>query len=180
MTGSAILITTLLVILLVLAIALTVGALALLATGPRTEQPGSAGPLDALRLLDRQWSIERFIYRHHRAFGLIILLVGVFSIWQLGRTELRQLPGNSATMTALLWILMAGQAFNLLMGLFILLRPSLLKPLEALGNRWHELDPWGRKRTTLKTTAALLMVVGLVILVGSATLLVHHVTGSLT
>ena len=88
MSASAILISTVLVVLLVMAIALLTGSIALLTGRGRPADGSSAGPLEALRLLDRQWQIERLVYRYHRLFGLLVVTTSVFCLWQIGRTEL--------------------------------------------------------------------------------------------
>lgn len=182
MSAPSILISTFLVVLLVLAVALTVGSLALFVAGTRKTNPEKdPGALYALKLLDKPWTIERMIYRHHRLFGLVILFAGVFCIWQMSRTRLIELLGDSTTLAILVGALLIGQAFNLAIGLVMLLRPSLLKPLEAVGNRWHDLDLWDRQKSgNTRLTATLLALVGVIVLVGSATLLVQQLSGSLT
>lgn len=178
MSASAILVFTALVVLFVLAVALLAGSLALLSAGARAPDSQRSGLLEALRLLDRQWRIERLVYRHHRLFGTLVIAGGTFCLWQLARPELSDVLAGYSTASVLAWALLLGQAFNLIVGLVLLLRPSLLKPVEAFSNRWHHLDrtaPGRAKQTRL--TALFLALIGLVVLLGSATLLVQQVTG---
>lgn len=177
MSTSTILILTILAVMLVLAVALLAGSLALLAGGVRQDDRDGGGLIAALRMLDRQWRIERLVYRHHRIFGTVVLLAGVFCIWQFTRSELAELLAAPSALSVLVWILLLGQGFNLLVGVFILLRPSVLKPLESLSNRWHGMDVetgQGPRRTRL--AAVVLSLVGLLILLISATLLFQQIT----
>lgn len=177
MSASAILVATALAVLLVTALALLTGSLTLLA-GLRTkrEAAGPGGLMEALHLLDSQWAVERLVYRHHRIFGLLVVVAGTFCVWQLTRTELSALENGSSATSIVLWTLLVGQGFNLLVGLVILLRPSLLKPVEALSNRWHRLESASGEPPSRRLTAVLLIVVSLVILFGSATLLLQQIS----
>ena len=177
MSATTILILTVLVLVLVLAVALLAGSLALLLGRPREDELRGGGLIAALRVLDRQWQVERLIYRHHRLFGVIVLLTGTFCLWQLGRADLIALLDGSSTASALLWILLLGQGFNLVVGLVILLRPSLLKPVESLSNRWHGSDPNGGTRgEDVRSTAVVLSVVGLLVVLVTATLIIHQIS----
>lgn len=177
MSASAILILTVLLVLLVLAVALLTGSLALLARNPGQADEPWGGIIGALRVLDRQWQIERLIYRHHRLFGAIVLLAGAFFFWQLARFERPALFNEHSTTMVLAWVLLVGQTFNLIIGLVILLRPSLLKPVEAVSNRWHRLEASGsRHPRTIRWTALILALVGLVILLATATLIYQQIT----
>ncbi|MEE4303608.1 MAG: hypothetical protein V2J19_05595 [Wenzhouxiangella sp.] len=174
MSTSVILVSTVLVVLLVLAIALLTGSLALLA-GVEGGHERRGGLTAALRLLDRQWQIERLVYRHHRIFGLLVIAAGSFCLWRLTRTELTAVLDGRSSASILLWVLLAGQAFNLLVGLVVFFRPSLLKPLETISNRWHEWDVSGECRPSkVRLTAILLALVGLAVLFASATLLLQQ------
>lgn len=177
MSTSAILISTVLVVLFVLALALLTGSLALLAGGHRGALEQHGGLAGALRLLDRQWPIEHLVYRYHRAFGVVVLAAGVFCLWQLTRPELSALLGSRSSASILLWVLLLGQGINLLAGPILFFRPSLLKPVETVSNRWHELDVSGKaQQTRPRITALLLALVGLAVLLGTATLLLQQLT----
>lgn len=175
MSASAILISTVLAVLVILAVALLTGSLALLA-GIQDGQEKQGGLTTALRLLDRQWQIERLVYRHHRLVGALVLAAGTFCLWRMTRTELAALLAGGSTASILLWLLLVGQGFNLLVGLVIFLRPSLLKPLETLSNRWHSLEATGSNRSAApRLTALTLALVGLIVLVGTTTLLLKQI-----
>jgi len=177
MSATAILVVTVLLVLVVLAVALLTGSLALLVSRRGDSDTRRGGLAHALRLLDRQWRIERLVYKHHRFFGLLVLAASVFCIWQMTRAELTGLVNGSSAASLLLWMLLLALAFNLLVGLIILFRPSLLKPLEAFANRWHHLDAADESRPGgLRLTATLLALVGLAVLLGSATLLFEQIT----
>lgn len=177
MSASAILISTVLAVLLVFALALLTGSVALLAGGRKADADGS-GLLESLRLLDRQWRIERLIYRHHRLFGLLILAAGTFCVWQFTRAELYGLLRDGSSAAVMLWTLLLAQGFNLLIGLVIFLRPSLLKPVETFSNRWHHLDASRGQATPRRLMAALIALIALTVLLGSATLLMQQIAGT--
>lgn len=174
MSAPAILICTALAVLFVLAIALLGGSLAVLA-GLGEAERNRDGSARILALLDHQWRLERLAYRHHRLFGGLVVAVGAFFLWQATRTELAGLLGDRSTASVLLWCLLAGQGFNILVGLVVFFRPSLLKPLESVSNRWHDLDLARHRRLSPRTVAALLALVGLMLLLGSAALMAHLV-----
>lgn len=178
MSTSTILILTVLLLVLILAVALLTGSLALLVGGPREDDRDHGGLVAALRLLDRQWQIERLIYRHHRIVGGIVLATGIFCVWRLASTDLLVLLNGSSATSALTWTLLLGQGFNLVVGMIILLRPSLLKPLESLSNRWHGLDTGQPHRPrAMLATAVVLSLVGLLVLMVSAMLILHQISG---
>lgn len=176
MSATAILIATVLAVLCVFAIALLAGALALFSGAEGEADSRRSGLLEAMRLLDRQWRIERLIYRHHRLFAVVVLTAVAFSVWQMTRAELTGLLVGDSPASVFVWALLLAQAFNFVVGLTLLLRPSLLKPVEALSNRWHHLAPLrGSRPGTLRLRAALLALVGLAVLLGSATLLLLQI-----
>lgn len=175
MNASAILISTVLTALAVMAIALLTGSLALLTSRQDPATPTRGGVAESLRTLDRQWHIERLVYRHHRLFGLLVMAAAVFFLWQLFRADPAWTAKGSGITPVLIWTLVCAQAINLLIGAVIMLRPSLIKPLESIGNRWHRLELSGqRSPESIRVTATLLALVGLTVLVGSAMLLMHQ------
>ena len=100
------------------------------------------------RTLDRPHTLERFFYRHHRLLGALIALGAGFVLWEwtfaYHRAGLFGMLGARWSRPELNWIIAAGEwivvglhALILVIGLVILLRPSLLKNLESEGNRWH-------------------------------------------
>ncbi|MGD9390831.1 MAG: hypothetical protein PVG18_10220 [Thioalkalispiraceae bacterium] len=98
------------------------------------------------RPLETPVSIERWFYRHARITGSLLMLGAAYLFfllfWGLDYPQLtRNLPGlNVATWD---WLLQAFQVFFTIMslvvfliGFLIVVRPSLLKPLEAKANTW--------------------------------------------
>ncbi len=176
MSASAILVVTALVVLFVFALALLAGSLALLA-GARDGPRAHGGPAKALGLLDRQWPIERLVYRHHRPFGAVVLTASVFCLWQLTRPEQAAVLSGQSPASILLWVLLLAQCGNLAIGLIVFFRPSLLRPLERASNRWHELRvPAKGGPMSPCITAVLLALVALAVLLGSTALLLQRIT----
>ena len=101
--------------------------------------------LDLIALLDRRQTIERLLYRHHRAFGAIVIVAAVASLvalWGLhdnpfATDMLREMLGAWGDGAAILtsWAL---ALFALGIGVFLFVRPSALKGFEAVANRWVE------------------------------------------
>ncbi|MBF0625100.1 MAG: hypothetical protein HQL82_09875 [Magnetococcales bacterium] len=105
--------------------------------------------------------MERIFYRHHRGFGLLIILASLTVLSVLRRylgqhLEVRPQYGPGAPLHSWLWeslvfIVSFSSLFALLTGLVILVRPSLLKHFETLANRpvsgadLHRL--WSRARS---------------------------------
>jgi hypothetical protein len=90
----------------------------------------------AFASLDRVYKVERFFYRHHRQFGALLLAGSVYTLVQLiglagGKTE-----GLAMWLDVATSVLIGGNAVALVLGLIVLVRPSLLKEPERLGNRW--------------------------------------------
>lgn len=98
-------------------------------------------------MLDRSVSIEHWFYRHHRAAGMFAVLGAIYlfihfgllfdksmAIQRLGiHVSARLLDG---LLDALVLSLLAGAAVAFMAGLFLWLRPSLLRGIEAGANRW--------------------------------------------
>ncbi|MEX2517397.1 MAG: hypothetical protein WD572_10925 [Gammaproteobacteria bacterium] len=100
--------------------------------------------------LDEQRRFERLFYRHHIIMGSLIVVGSLYSLWFLwrlyGGDELRLLVDienwllEEILNTTLSMLLVIGNIFALLTGLIVVLRPSLIKGLEAWSNRWVESD----------------------------------------
>lgn len=89
-----------------------------------------------LGLLEKPQRIERFVYRHHRWSGAIILLGAGISFWRIATSGILWPSNNVGLHVPLLWLLAVATALAFLAGLVILIRPSGLKPVEARANRW--------------------------------------------
>jgi len=101
--------------------------------------------VDLAALLDARRAIERPLYRHHRVFGAAVIagaLAWFATLWAL-RDRL-PVPGEFAGTMTLAGCTLA--AFALCIGVFLVIRPSALKGLEAAANRWIEPFPSGGRR----------------------------------
>ncbi|HET7306362.1 MAG TPA: hypothetical protein VFK24_00885 [Gammaproteobacteria bacterium] len=101
---------------------------------------------EKLAPLQKVWYWERFFYRHHRALGSLMLVGSLYIIVVL------MTLGDSRHIAAALGVtlheyvlvliescramLMFGSVFAFAFGCIVLIRPSLLKPLEQEANRW--------------------------------------------
>lgn len=89
-------------------------------------------------VLRRPRAIERFVYRHHRLFGSLVTTCGLTLLLFLGtyhhRSAWHVLPGAQLMLIAA-WALLV---FALIVGIYLLFRPSALKGFESVANRWVE------------------------------------------
>lgn len=101
----------------------------------------------AMKPLEIEHHEERIFYRHHKPFGLFILIGSLYTLYrQLFSYEPTQVAGLfdfGISPQAQDWLaesfylfITLGNAAALLLGLLILFRPSLLKHLEQWANRW--------------------------------------------
>ena len=97
--------------------------------------------------LDKPRNYERFYYKHHRIFGAVIVVLAAVTIYML--VFHADLDATTAAVQKLamsvfgkwllktcLYILIGLSVLALIAGIVIFIRPSLLKSMEALGNRW--------------------------------------------
>lgn len=94
---------------------------------------------------------ERFFYRHHRVFGFIIAAASLICLYMLGLymeprelifrlVRLAQSEFGKWLLTSLYYVLVISLFLSFIIGIIVLIRPSLLKSLEAWGNRWVDTD----------------------------------------
>lgn len=111
-----------------------------------------------LDMVDRPRRIERFIYRHHRLFGSAIV-VGALTVmgvvWLFRKVWL---GGSGGSVTALLVRALIVAVF--VIGIIVLVRPSALKGVEALANRW--IQPFPAIVLSFWQIGAVLLVAGVV------------------
>jgi len=93
-------------------------------------------------------NIDPFIYRHHRIIGTVVVLGSVYVlyalIFEMRPAELRALfLGSTSPAHPWAWAVMglvvalgAGALLALVVGIYLLIRPSLLKGMEQWSNRW--------------------------------------------
>lgn len=148
----------LLALLVGLGLAALVGALLLFAPrGAARLNAGLSRTVDTnawLRRLDASFNIEARIYRHHRIAGAAICL-GALYVLLAWPAMFRHEQAMGALIPAvrdpaLGWLASAAGAIVLvlhatvfLLGLVMIVRPSLLKPVERFGNRWISAEPLG-------------------------------------
>lgn len=100
-----------------------------------------------LKALEVPRPTERWFYRHHRAMGALLVLAAAFYFYvryvefepaSAVRTVARYLPPVLAgwLVESLVLVFTLGNGLVLAVGLVVLVRPSLLKPVEAWANRW--------------------------------------------
>ena len=108
--------------------------------------------IDLIALLDRRHSIERPIYRHHRAIGATVIAGAVASLVTL--SEFSNHPWVTGLLQGILgiwgaWAVIltswALAVFTLGIGVFLLIRPSALKRIETAANRWIKPFPSSTK-----------------------------------
>lgn len=101
----------------------------------------------ATNVLDQQHKIERTIYRHHRLMGALIVVGGVYTLYILNFAFNQKVTvailGNGKNNHLIEWILEStvlafnlGCAAALVVGVILLVRPSLLKGMESGLNHW--------------------------------------------
>ena len=102
--------------------------------------------------LDRTVQLDPWFYRHHRISGSFILLAAIYIIYAfsvgldrnpaiVGIAKRLNLPSGVAggLLDALVLSALLGALLATFVGLFLLLRPSMLKDFEQLSNRWLSL-----------------------------------------
>jgi hypothetical protein len=101
------------------------------------------------RWLDRSISIERWFHHHHRAIGAVIVLGSsymlIYFVFLFDKTSTLQhlslsvrLPAKllDGLLDALVLASLVGGVVALIVGLFLWLRPSLLRGAEEQANQW--------------------------------------------
>jgi hypothetical protein len=98
--------------------------------------------------LDQPRTVERFFYRHHRALGALLATGAGYVLlrWAFGYDRTQFLASLHRAwafsfdwvVVGLEWIVVLLHAGILALGVVIFTRPSLLKGLEGVANRWHD------------------------------------------
>lgn len=105
------------------------------------------------RMMETPYFFERFFYRHHRIFGLLITLGAFWSLSYLVRIlEQRQVlmglfKGMPEVLASILLdssfvLLILGTSFSVAVGIIVFIRPSILKSLEDRANQWVQSRKW--------------------------------------
>ena len=99
------------------------------------------------QFLDQSISIEHWFYRHHQAFGAAVMLGAAYTFVYFGimfdrsyalqhsnwKIPIRLLEG---LLDALVLSSLTGAVVAFMVGMFLCLRPSLLRGIEAEANQW--------------------------------------------
>jgi len=99
------------------------------------------------RWLDRSFSIEHWLYQRHRAAGIVIVAGATYILVYFGMlfdkaSALQHLAGRlppqllDSLLDALVLCALFGGVVALIVGLFMWLRPSMLRGVEEQANRW--------------------------------------------
>ena len=99
----------------------------------------------------RSIGIEQWFYQHHRLLGILITFGACYIIVYFGllfdkHTTLQSLTGYAPNwqrdilLDALVLVALTGAVVALFVGLFLWLRPSLLRGIEASANQWISSD----------------------------------------
>jgi hypothetical protein len=99
------------------------------------------------RWLDRSFSIEHWLYQRHRATGIVIVAGATYILVYFGMlfdkaNALQHLAGRlppqllDSLLDALVLCALFGGVVALIVGLFMWLRPSMLRGVEEQANRW--------------------------------------------
>jgi hypothetical protein len=99
------------------------------------------------RWLDRSFSIEHWFYQHHRPTGIVIVAGATYILVYFGMlfdkaNALQHLSGRlparllDGLLNALVLCALVGGVVAMMVGLFMWLRPSLLRGFEEQANRW--------------------------------------------
>ncbi len=122
--------------------------------------------------LNTLYFIERPVYRHHRKAGATLIAAAALWMWLLWRLD--RLNG----LVLVGWLL---SLCAIVIGLFLIIRPSALKPFERGANRW--IEPFARHTdgpvvsrfamlvlSRPRITGILLLIAGIACLYGAARL----------
>lgn len=101
------------------------------------------------RFLDQMILIDRWFYRHHYASGMFLLAGAVFlfsfftvnfdkayKVAELSREYSIPFDSVDRLMDSSVFIILLGAALALIVGLFLLIRPSMFKSVERNANQW--------------------------------------------
>ena len=130
--------------------------LTLTATESRSSALARVGSrlLRAFQTMDRSLRSERFVYRHHRWFGLLIS--GGAAVLLLSAAN-ANMEIARALMVAQVFI-MGLSALILCIGITVFVRPSVLKPVEQWANR--QIAPFPTSCATCRHCGVLLIIAG--------------------
>ena len=97
--------------------------------------------------VNRQQDTDHFLYRHHRIIGAFIIVGAVYTLYSLviatgGKSFINLLPSSWSLLArqwlsdSLIYFIDVVNILALFLGVIVFARPSALKDLESLANRW--------------------------------------------
>ena len=97
--------------------------------------------------LDAPHSIELPLYRRHRLVGVLVLAGGIYILYVMLFAFSKKAGGDLGyglnpqiaawLLDALGVVLILSSVLGLVIGFFLVVRPSVFKPIEEWGNRWY-------------------------------------------
>ncbi len=97
--------------------------------------------------LDAPHSIELVLYRRHRTVGVLVLAGGLYILYVMLFAFSKRAGGDLGyglnpqiaawLLDALGVVLVLSSVLGLVIGFFLVVRPSVFKPIEEWGNKWY-------------------------------------------
>jgi hypothetical protein len=117
----------------------------------------------SLKPMEQPHDIGKAVYGHRRWFGIAFVVGGAFSIFMLiayveAAAVVSALGGNARPVAvfwiveSLRWILVAGGALAVVIGLMLAFSADALRALEARANRWYSSRKLGKGADTMYLT----------------------------
>ena len=118
---------------------------------------------NALKPMEKPHDIDKAVYGHRRWFGIAFAVGGGFSIFMLlayveAAAVVSALDGDARPVVvswiveSLRWILVAGGALAVVIGLMLAFSADALRALEARANRWYSSRKLGKGADTMHLT----------------------------
>jgi uncharacterized membrane protein YidH (DUF202 family) len=98
--------------------------------------------------LDAPHSVETALYRRHRSVGVLVLAGGLYILYVMLFAFKKKAAGGDLSfglnpqiaawfLDALGVVLVVSSVLGLIIGFFLVVRPSVFKPVEEWGNKWY-------------------------------------------
>ena len=103
--------------------------------------------------MEKRHTTERFLYRHHRSFGVLLLAGGIFTLYVMSGSRWGRNLTTAFSLSEWAWLasdlttvlMVMNGILATVLGILMFIRPSLLRGVEAQLNRWiateNELKP---------------------------------------
>jgi hypothetical protein len=98
--------------------------------------------------LDAPHNVEAALYRRHRSVGVLVLAGGLYILYVMLFAFRKKAAGGDLSfglnpqiaawlLDALGVVLVVSSLLGLIIGIFLVVRPSVFKPIEEWGNKWY-------------------------------------------